>query len=114
VTGYRATNAYWFCGLAAYGTGAEVDAGKVYSDSTFDYHYGNFAAALPGEWAIARVRTSQPIGGDATITCNVDRGGVGGAATYSATTTPGGDVGLRTNGSDTSFDYVFVVAVPRS
>jgi hypothetical protein len=115
VTGYRDTDTYWFCGLAASGSQAEVDAGKVswglFGDS-FDYNLGGFAAAMPGDWAVLRARTSAGTSGDTRIDCSIERNGVTGAASYSTGAEAGGDIGLRTNGAAASFDYVFVVASP--
>ena len=46
------------------------------------------------------------------IDCVTHRAGTTGTATYDGDAEINGDVGIRTNGADASFDYVFVVASP--
>lgn len=115
VAGYHDKDTYWFCGLAASGAAAEVDAGKVswglFGDS-FDFNLGAFADAMPGDWAVLRARTTSGSNGDGAIECAVERNGVTGSATFQTGAAVGGDVGIRTNGAAASFDYVFVVASP--
>lgn len=115
VTGYRDADTYWFCGLAAAGNQAEVDAGKVswgLFGNSFNYNIGAFAAPVPGDWAEMRARTGTSSSGDATIECSVKRNGIAGSASYSTNAEGSGDVGVRTNGAAASFDYVFVVVSP--
>jgi len=115
VAGYRDKDTYWFCGLAASGAQAEVDAGKVswgLFGNSFDYNLGAFGDAMPGDWTVLRARTSTGSNGDGTLECSVERNGVTGAATFATGATVAGDVGVRTNGAAASFDYVFVVASP--
>lgn len=115
VAGYRDKDTYWFCGLAAAGAQAEVDAGKIswglFGDS-FDFNLAAFADQMPGDWAVLRARTSRATSGDTTIDCSVERMGITGTASFTKDADASGDVGLRTNGSSASFDYVFVVASP--
>ncbi len=117
VAGYRDPDTYWFCGLAAPGATAEVDAGKVswgLFGNSFDYNLGAFNATVPGDWAVLRARTRRAASGDTTLDCSVERNGVSGSASFSTNADAAGDVGLRTNGAAASFDYVFVVVTPAS
>jgi len=115
VLGYRDPDTYWFCGLAAAGQQSEVDAGKVswgLFGNSFDFNLGAFPAAMPGDWAVLRARTSEATGGDTTLDCSIERMGITGSASFTMDADAAGDVGLRTNGAAASFDYVFVVASP--
>jgi hypothetical protein len=118
IAGYHDPNDFYFCGLAAGGAGTIADVGQLsdgFLGPTWSDSQGAFAADLPGDWAIIRARTSQPAaGGSTTIGCAIQRGSVIGGAQFTANANAAGDIGIRTNGADTSFDYVFVVAVPRS
>jgi hypothetical protein len=115
VLGFTDVDHYYFCGLADGLFAPEVQAGQVapglfgdtYNDST-----GSFGGDNVGDWAIFSARTSQPAGGATTVGCSITRGSATGGTSYVAFANAGGDVGLRTNGTDASFDYVFVVEVP--
>jgi hypothetical protein len=116
VMSYRDANHYIFCGLAATLQGAEVNAGQVSTDffgtSHFDYNPGAFPAQMAGDWLTLQARTSETDWGGTRIECVSHRAGVSGTATYEGDADVDGDIGIRTNGADASFDYVFVVAVP--
>ncbi|HUJ61982.1 MAG TPA: thrombospondin type 3 repeat-containing protein [Kofleriaceae bacterium] len=115
VVGYRATNDYYFCGMASQTGAAEVDAGKVFaSSSAGDWEYDGepFDADMAGGWTVLQAQTSQLAGEDTTFSCLGHRGTTDTQASYDAGAAAAGDIGLRTNGADVSFDYVFVVAMP--
>jgi hypothetical protein len=117
VLGYHALDDYYYCGIADTGGGAEIDAGKVWSDGeangSFDYGTADFAGAMQGDWLVLQARTSQPAdGGDTSLDCLGGRGQTTGDAEYDADADAGGEIGIRTNAAGASFDYVFVVAVP--
>ena len=115
IAGYHDPNDFYFCGLAA-STSAIVDVGQLadgFLGPTWSDSQGSFGSEVPGDWAIIRARTSQPGGGQTTIGCTIQRGAVTGGAQFVANANAGGDIGLRTNSADASFDYVFVVAVPK-
>jgi hypothetical protein len=118
VLSYRDPNHYIFCGLAAAPTpqGAEVNAGQVSTDffgtAHYDYAPGLFPAQMSGDWLTMQARTSTTDFGATRIECVTHRAGATGTATYEGDAEVNGDVGIRTNGADASFDYVFVVAVP--
>lgn len=117
VLSYRDTNHYVFCGLAAaqpFGT-SEVNAGQVSTDffgtAQYDYAPGAFPAQMSGDWITLQARTTKSNNGT-RIQCVSHRAGVTGTATFEGDAVLDGDIGVRTNGADTSFDYVFVVATP--
>jgi hypothetical protein len=68
---------------------------------------------MSGDWLTIQART-RSTDGTTTIDCSSHRANVSGTATFSTDARPGGDIGVRTNGTDASFDYVFVVEVPAS
>jgi len=111
VLGYRDPADYFFCGLAAPGGDAEVDAGKV-GDGSFDYNQNTFAAQMPGDWTTLQARTTQAPGQQTHLDCAGHRSAIDTQTGYDTDADAGGDIGLRTNGADASFDYVFVVEVP--
>jgi hypothetical protein len=118
VVGYRATDDYMFCGLANQGgNSTEIDAGYIapgQGSGSFDYSAGTISTPMTGDWIMLQARTTQ--GANDTQT-QLDCAGAGvnklpGGATYYAYADAAGDIGLRTNGVDATFDYVFVVSVP--
>jgi hypothetical protein len=111
VLGYQDPGDYYFCGLASPQGYAEVDAGKVYSGQ-FDYNQNQFAAQMSGDWVVLQARTEQPTNGGTHVDCTGHRGTTTTDTTYDTSSDAAGDFGLRTNGVDASFDYVFVVEVP--
>ncbi len=116
VLSYRDPKHYIFCGLAAaVPEGAEVNAGQVSTDffgtAQYDYTPGQFLAPMAGDWLTLQARTTHTEGGT-RIDCTSNRGEVTGTASFEGDAELDGDVGIRTNGADASFDYVFVVAVP--
>ncbi|NVB77038.1 MAG: hypothetical protein HOV81_01465 [Kofleriaceae bacterium] len=117
VLGYGDPKHYFFCGLAAATQGSEINVGEVYTDffGTAQYSYapGAFAASMSGDWLTIQARTRSR-DGTTTIECSSRRAEVTGTATFSTDADAGGDIGVRTNGTDASFDYVFVVEVPAS
>jgi hypothetical protein len=115
VLGYRASDGYYFCGIAAQGSSTEVDAGEVTGGilgDTFDYNQDTFAAPMAGDWITLQASMVQPDGGDTQLDCLGHRGPVDGHASYQTSDAAMGAVGVRTNGTDASFDYVFVVEMP--
>jgi hypothetical protein len=118
VLSYRDPNHYVFCGIAAAPSqqGAEVNAGQVSTDffgtAHYDFTPGGFDGPMSGDWLTMQARTSKTGSGSTRIECVTHRAGVTGTATYDGDADVAGDVGIRTNGADASFDYVFVVAVP--
>ncbi|HEY5945211.1 MAG TPA: thrombospondin type 3 repeat-containing protein [Kofleriaceae bacterium] len=120
VLSYRDTNHYVFCGLAAAASpqGAEVNAGQVSTDffgsAQYDYAPGTFPGQMSGDWLTMQARTSKLDWGGTRIECVTHRSGVTGTATYEGDARIDGDVGIRTNAADASFDYVFVVAMPNA
>jgi hypothetical protein len=118
VLSFRDTSHYMFCGLAATAQGAEVNAGQVtpdfFGNAQFDYAPGLFPAQMSGDWLTMQARTSKTAWGGTRIECVSHRAGTTGTAAFEGDADVEGDVGIRTNGADASFDYVFVVAVPAS
>ena len=110
VIGYEDLANYYFCGLAAPQGQPEVDAGVVYSGN-FDYNQDPFAAQMAGDWIVMQARTETTQQGT-HFDCTGHRGMTTGNATYDTQAANMGDIGLRTNGVDASFDYIFVVEVP--
>jgi hypothetical protein len=116
VLAYRDRNHYFFCGLASMAPqGALVNAGEVWTDffgfPQWTYAEKDFPASMAGEWLTLQART-RTIENGTQIECVSHRGGASGVAVFDADAGASGDVGLRTNGVDTSFDYVFVVEIP--
>jgi hypothetical protein len=115
VLGYRDDDDFLFCGLAAQAQSAEVNAGQVDRDfwgrPRFTYSQAEFAGTMTGDWLTVHARTLQIATRTTRIECSAHRAGVSANAVYDASGGASGDVGLRTNGADASFDYVFVVAV---
>ena len=113
VLGYQATNDFLFCGVASNFEGTEVDAGRMRPVLGLGYDSASFDSALEGDWITVQARTSEPAAGTTRISCASHRDGVDAQASYDAYRYPDGPIGLRTDGTDTTFDYVFVVEVPR-
>lgn len=113
VLGYQATNDFLFCGVATHLGGTEVDAGRMRPVFGLGYNSAGFDTALEGDWITVQARTSEPASGTTRVSCASHRGGVDAQASYDASRSPDGPIGFRTDGTDTTFDYVFVVAVPR-
>jgi hypothetical protein len=115
VLGYRDDDDFLFCGLAAQGQTSEVNAGQVDRDfwgsPRFTYNQAAFAGSMTADWLTVHARTMQIATRTTRIECSTHRAGVTANAVYDASGGPSGDVGLRTNGADASFDYVFVIAV---
>jgi hypothetical protein len=118
VLSYRDPNHYIFCGLAAPANLVEVNAGQVSTDffgtAKYDYAPGTFPGQMSGEWLTLKARTTTTEDGDTHIDCASHRSGVSGTASFIGDADINGDIGIRTNGADASFDYVFVVAIPAS
>jgi hypothetical protein len=115
VVGYQDTSQYFFCGFASTVAGTEVDAGEVYTDwqgAQYAQQSAPFGAAMTGDWAVLQARTM--VGQNVTqLDCLGARGiATFAPAAYQSTTGPGGAIGLRTNGANAKFDYVFVVETP--
>jgi len=113
VVGYQSTSDYYFCGVAsAYGT-SEIEAGRVDPpDGYYNYNPGAFDAPMTGDAIVLQARTSEPPGGYTHLDCNGAVAMTQGNAGYDSSTLAAGEISLRTNGVDASFDYVFVVEVP--
>lgn len=118
VASYRNDEDYLFCGLAAQGQGSEVNAGQVDTDfwgtPEFTYNTSAFQAPMTGDWLSVQARTVKIDSDTTRIECSSHRSGMPqpSNAVYDADVSIGGDVGIRTNGTDASFDYVFVVESP--
>lgn len=115
VLAYRDPNHYVFCGLAAaQAQGTEVNAGQVSTDffgtPKYDYQPGTFPGQMAGDWLTLQARTTATRSGGTRIECVTHRVGVTGMAAFEGDAKLDGDIGVRTNGADASFDYVFVVA----
>ena len=115
VSSFRDANHYVFCGLAAaQSQGSEVNAGQVSTDflgnAQYSYQPGAFPGQMAGDWLTLQARTTRTLFGGTRIECMTHRAGVTGMAVYEGDAELSGDVGIRTNGADASFDYVFVVA----
>jgi len=112
VMGYGDPKHYYFCGLAAQGQVGEINAGAVstnfWGTAQYDYTPGAFAAPMTNDWLTLQATTTA-VDGQTRIDCMGNRGVVTGTADYAADGDPSGDIGLRTNGVDASFDYIFVV-----
>ena len=111
VLGYQDTNDYFFCGLASPQGYAEVEGGRV-GDGQYYFNQDPFDAQMDGDWTVIQARTSQPPNDVAHMDCTGHRGPVDSQTGYDDDASASGDIGLRTNGADASFDYVFVVESP--
>jgi hypothetical protein len=114
VVGFGDPKHYFYCGLSQNQFGSEVQAGAISTDfwgsAQYQYAPGAFASPISGGWLTLQTTTSPASWGDGThIDCLGNRGQVTGTADFEHEGTPSGDIGLRTNGVDASFDYVFVV-----
>jgi hypothetical protein len=111
VLGYQDTSDYFFCGLASPQGYAEVEGGRV-GDGQYYFNQDPFNAQMPGDWTVIQARTTQAPGDYAHMDCTGHRDQVDSQTGYDDDADASGDIGLRTNGADASFDYVFVVEVP--
>ncbi|HUS31501.1 MAG TPA: thrombospondin type 3 repeat-containing protein [Kofleriaceae bacterium] len=113
VVGFGDAKHYFFCGVAQTQLGSEVQAGAEFTDfwgtAQYEYAPGAFASQVGGGWLTLQTSTSVSSWGGTHIDCMGHRGQVTGTAQFEHDGTPTGDIGLRTNGIDASFDYVFVV-----
>jgi hypothetical protein len=113
VLGFADPNHYFFCGLSAQGPYVEVQSGAVSTDwlgnAQYNYAPGQFASGMTSDWLTLQATTRQR--DDSTqIDCMGHSASTTGTATFYSDDDASGDIGLRTNGVDASFDYVFVVA----
>lgn len=113
VVGYHDDEDYLFCGLSAQGPDNKINAGQVDTDfwgnPRFTYNEAAFAGGVTGEWLTVQARTVSLDGSTTRLECTTHRAGITANAVYDADTDVTGDIGIRTNGTDASFDYVFVV-----
>jgi hypothetical protein len=107
VLGYHDLDTYFFCGLAAPNGGVEVEGGRV-GDGQYNYNQSYYQPQMPSDWMTIQARTGQPPNGDTHLDC----GAADVETAYDDTESALGDIGLRVNGADASFDYVFVVTSP--
>lgn len=112
ILGFADANHYFFCGLASAYQGSEVQSGAVSTDwlgnAQYDYAPGAFASPMGSDWLTLQATTTDD-NGSARVDCMSHRASTTGTATYYSDDEVSGDIGLRTNGVDASFDYVFVV-----
>ena len=111
VLGYQATDDFLVCGVATNLTGAEVDAGRMRPVIGLGDDSATFDSSIEGAWITLQARTTQGASGT-HVDCLGASGDVHATASYDASTSGTGSIGLRTDGTDTRFDYVFVVATP--
>lgn len=111
VLGYKDTGDYFFCGLASPQGYAEVEGGRV-GGGQYYFNQNQFDAQMSGDWTVIQARTTQAPGDVAHMDCTGHRGQVDSQTGYDDDADASGDIGLRTNGANASFDYVFVVDVP--
>ena len=122
VLGYQATDDFYFCSLAtSFSTSSTpiLDAGKGMEGTggQFEDQSTPFDAPMVGDWISVQAQTSPMTDGSGGthLECAGRRDQTTAQATYDAVNElAAGGVGLRTNGVDASFDYVFVVQVPAS
>jgi hypothetical protein len=107
VLGYHDPSTYFFCGLAAPGGAVELEGGRV-GDGQYNYNQAYYQPQMPSDWTTIQARIVQPQGGVAHLDC----GAADVVTGYDDDADALGDVGLRTNGADASFDYIFVVVSP--
>lgn len=118
VLGYVATDDYYFCALATSSQTPILDAGKMLEGTAqFQDQSTDFDGPMIGDWMSIQARTtSVDLTGSSPAThldCAGTRGQTTAQIAYDADNElAAGGVGLRTNGVDASFDYVFVVQVP--
>lgn len=117
VVGYHAIDDFFFCGVAEVSGVAELDAGYVFPDGstagTYSDNPGTFSGAMTGDAIVIQAQTTQPVGDTNThLDCIAQRAADHGSASYDAQVDAAGDIGLRTNGANATFDYVFVVETP--
>lgn len=113
IVGFSDANHYFFCGLSSQGPYVEVQSGAVSTDwlgnAQYNYAPGAFASGMTSDWLTLQA-TTQRRDDQTQIDCLGHRASTTGTATFYSDGDPSGDIGLRTNGVDASFDYVFVVA----
>jgi hypothetical protein len=113
VLGFGDANHYYYCGIAQGQTGAEIQAGAESTDfwgsAQYDYTPGGFAQPMTGDWFVLQASTSTTDWNSTHVDCMGHRATTTGTAKFDHDGSPAGDFGLRTNGVDASFDYVFVV-----
>jgi hypothetical protein len=107
VLGYRDTGTYFFCGLAAPGGGVEVEGGRV-GDGQYYYNQSYIQPQMPSDWTTIQARTTHAPDDVTHLDCSAADVATG----YDDDADALGDIGLRVNGADASFDYVFVVESP--
>lgn len=118
VAAYHDDENFLFCGLATQGPDTQVNAGQVDTDfwgnAQFNYNESAFAAPMTGDWLSVQARTVALDEETTRIECSTYRAGLPAPsnAVYDADVPIDGDIGIRTNGADASFDYVFVVEMP--
>jgi hypothetical protein len=116
VVGYQSTQEYYFCGVAATYDGSEIEAGRVDPDYSgngqYTYTPGTFDASMTGDAIVLQATTAQALGAYTHLDCKGAVAATQGSAGYDTSSDAGGEISLRTNGVDASFDYVFVVEVP--
>jgi hypothetical protein len=109
VLGYQGKNDFLFCNLASLNTGVFVEAGEQLPAGSYDLSPSPFAGSMTGDWLVLQGAIDT---GRTTVECLGSRGGVYAQAQFTAARDGSGQIGLRTNSSDASFDYVFAVATP--
>jgi hypothetical protein len=118
VFGYADKSHYFFCGLATGTFGPEVHAGEIgidwWGNPEYRFASSGFTGQMAGEWLTLQARTTANPSGGTVIDCMGHRGVDTATAKHDAERDPPGDIGMRTQGTDASFDYVFVVEVPAS
>lgn len=113
--GFQGVDSYFFCGVSQAQFGSLIEAGHVAPDGatgTYTFDQSDFAAQMTGDWLTVQARTAQPVDGDTHLDCTTARGTTQGQVGYDDTDPAAGEISIRTNGVDASFDYVFVVEVP--
>ena len=113
IVGFADPQHYFFCGLSAQGPYVEVQSGAVSTDwlgnAQYNYAPGAFDSGMTSDWLTLQARTRTR--DDSTqLECMGHTATATGTATFYSDDDASGDIGLRTNGIDASFDYVFVVA----
>ncbi len=105
-------SSYFFCGIASFGEGAEIEAGQAWKDGVgngqFTYNPGSFGQPMTGDWTVLQARLDVQ-NGSTTLDCLGHRAQTNAEPTFGSQTNAAGSIGLRTNGADATFDYVFVV-----
>jgi hypothetical protein len=113
VLGYHSATDFYLCAIAQAATGPEIDAAKVANNmGGLVLDPAPFADTMTGDWTVLQAMLVQNGPGDSHLDCIGQRGVTSATPSIDAFAPVRGQVGIRTNGANASFDYVFAVEMP--